>query len=40
MWHIRETIPLAQVADGGNIKHDIALPISAVEEFVARPTPP
>jgi len=35
MWHIRETIPLAQVADGGNVKHDIALPISAVEEFVA-----
>ena len=35
MWHIRETIPLAQVADGGNVKHDIALPISAVDEFVA-----
>ena len=35
MWHLRETIPLAQVADGANIKHDIALPISAIEEFVA-----
>jgi FAD/FMN-containing dehydrogenase len=35
MWHVRETIPLAQVAEGGNIKHDIALPISAIEEFVA-----
>jgi FAD/FMN-containing dehydrogenase len=35
MWHLRETIPLAQVAEGGNIKHDIALPISAVEAFVA-----
>ncbi|MEO8311947.1 MAG: FAD-binding oxidoreductase [Caldimonas sp.] len=35
MWHLRESIPLAQVADGGNVKHDIALPISAVEEFVA-----
>jgi FAD/FMN-containing dehydrogenase len=35
MWHVRETIPLAQVAEGSNIKHDIALPISAIEEFVA-----
>ena len=35
MWHLRESIPLAQVAEGGNIKHDIALPISAVDEFVA-----
>ena len=35
MWHVRETIPLAQVAEGANIKHDIALPISAIEEFVA-----
>ncbi len=34
MWHIRESIPLAQVADGANVKHDIALPISAVDEFV------
>ena len=35
MWHLRETIPLAQVAEGGNVKHDIALPISAIDEFVA-----
>jgi FAD/FMN-containing dehydrogenase len=35
MWHLRETIPMAQVVEGGNIKHDIALPISALEEFVA-----
>jgi FAD/FMN-containing dehydrogenase len=35
MWHLRESIPLAQVAEGANIKHDIALPVSAVEEFVA-----
>ena len=35
MWHIRESIPLAQVAEGANVKHDIALPISAVDEFVA-----
>ena len=35
MWHLRESIPLAQVLEGGNIKHDISLPISAVAEFVA-----
>ena len=35
MWHLRESIPLAQSADGANVKHDIALPISAVDEFVA-----
>ena len=35
MWHIRESIPLAQVAEGANVKHDIALSISAVDEFVA-----
>ncbi|MGZ5157136.1 MAG: FAD-binding oxidoreductase [Caldimonas sp.] len=35
MWHLRESIPLAQVAEGANVKHDIALPASAVAEFVA-----
>jgi FAD/FMN-containing dehydrogenase len=35
MWHVRESIPLAQVAEGANVKHDIALPVSAVPEFVA-----
>jgi len=35
MWHVRESIPLAQSAEGANVKHDIALPISAIEEFVA-----
>jgi FAD/FMN-containing dehydrogenase len=35
MWHLRESIPLAQSADGANVKHDIALPISAIEDFVA-----
>ena len=29
------SIPLAQAAEGGNVKHDIALPISAIDEFVA-----
>ncbi|MEO6362673.1 MAG: FAD-binding oxidoreductase, partial [Caldimonas sp.] len=35
MWHLRESITLAQSAEGPNIKHDIALPVSAIEEFVA-----
>jgi FAD/FMN-containing dehydrogenase len=35
MWQLRESIPLAQAAEGANIKHDIALPISAVTRFVA-----
>ena len=35
MWHLRESIPLAQAEEGPNIKHDIALPISCIAEFVA-----
>ena len=35
MWHLRESIPLAQAQEGPNIKHDIALPISCIAEFVA-----
>jgi FAD/FMN-containing dehydrogenase len=35
MWHLRESIPMAQAQEGANIKHDIALPVSAVAEFVA-----
>jgi FAD/FMN-containing dehydrogenase len=34
LWHIRETIPLAQSEEGLNIKHDISLPVSAIPEFV------
>ena len=36
MWHLREAIPLAQAEEGPNVKHDIALPISAVADFVAQ----
>jgi FAD/FMN-containing dehydrogenase len=35
MWHLRESIPLAQSEEGLNIKHDIALPVSAIPGFVA-----
>ena len=35
MWQLRESIPLAQSAEGLNIKHDIGLPISSVAAFCA-----
>ncbi|MCC9647593.1 FAD-binding oxidoreductase [Rubrivivax sp. JA1024] len=35
MWHLRESIPLAQAEEGLNIKHDIALPVSAIPGFCA-----
>ncbi len=35
MWQLREAIPLAQAEEGPNVKHDIALPISRIAEFVA-----
>jgi FAD/FMN-containing dehydrogenase len=36
LWHLRESIPLAQSEEGPNIKHDIALPLSAIPQFVER----
>ena len=36
LWHLRESIPLAQAEAGLNIKHDISLPVSAIPGFVAR----
>ena len=35
MWHLRESITLAQAEEGPNIKHDISLPVSAINDFVA-----
>ena len=35
LWHIRESIPLAQAQEGLNIKHDISLPVSRIPEFCA-----
>lgn len=34
LWHIRESITLAQAEEGLNIKHDIAIPISSIPDFV------
>jgi FAD/FMN-containing dehydrogenase len=35
MWRVREAIPEAHAKSGGNVKHDIALPVSAIPGFVA-----
>ncbi len=34
MWHLRESITLAAAQDGAHIKHDIALPISSLVDFI------
>lgn len=34
LWHLRESIPLAQAEEGLNIKHDVSLPVSRIPEFV------
>jgi D-lactate dehydrogenase (cytochrome) len=34
LWNLREHIPLAQAEEGKNIKHDIAVPISRIGEFI------
>ena len=36
LWHLRESIPLAQGLEGLNVKHDIALPVSAIPDFCER----
>ena len=34
LWRLREAVPLAQAREGLNIKHDIALPVSAIPGFL------
>ena len=34
LWHIRESISLAQAEEGLNIKHDISIPIARIPAFV------
>jgi FAD/FMN-containing dehydrogenase len=34
LWALREGIPEAHARRGGNVKHDIALPVSCIAEFV------
>ena len=33
-WHMREHITLAQAAEGANLKHDITIPLSALDSFI------
>ncbi|MBB3177685.1 FAD-binding oxidoreductase [Variovorax sp. Sphag1AA] len=35
LWHVRESIPLAQAEEGLNIKHDISIAVSRIPTFVA-----
>jgi FAD/FMN-containing dehydrogenase len=34
LWRLREGIPEAHARRGGNVKHDISLPVSCIAEFV------
>ena len=34
LWHIRESIPMAQAQEGLNIKHDISIAVSKIPGFV------
>ena len=34
LWHVRESISMAQAEEGLNIKHDISIPVSRIPEFV------
>ncbi|TAL85169.1 MAG: FAD-binding oxidoreductase [Candidimonas sp.] len=35
LWHLRESIPLAEKAFGKSIKNDVSIPVSKMAEFVA-----
>jgi FAD/FMN-containing dehydrogenase len=39
LWHLRESLPPAQVAEGASIKHDISLPVSKLPAFLKRALP-
>lgn len=34
LWHLRESIPLAEKESGKSIKHDISVPVSRMTEFI------
>lgn len=36
LWRIRHAIPDAQIAAGASLKHDVAVPISRIDEFLRR----
>lgn len=34
LWHLRESIPLAEKMQGKSIKHDVSVPVSLMAEFI------
>jgi D-lactate dehydrogenase (cytochrome) len=36
LWRIRESLPEAQKHEGGSIKHDVAVPVSLVPQFITQ----
>jgi FAD/FMN-containing dehydrogenase len=36
LWRLREGISEAQKPEGGNIKHDVSVPVASIPEFIAR----
>ncbi len=36
LWRIREELPSAQSREGGSIKHDVSVPVSAAIEFIEK----
>jgi len=38
-WRVREGVVEGQIPEGGSIKHDIAVPVSRIPEFMARAAP-
>jgi FAD/FMN-containing dehydrogenase len=39
LWKLRESISESQKREGSSIKHDIAVPVAAIPDFLARATP-
>ena len=38
LWHLRESMSEAQKFEGGSIKHDVAVPVSSVADFLVEAT--
>jgi FAD/FMN-containing dehydrogenase len=38
LWHLRESLSHVQRLEGGSIKHDVAVPVSKVADFIATAT--
>lgn len=38
-WHIRDTISIAERADGPAVQHDISVPVAAMADFITRESP-